>query len=270
MAVVSICLVLASWAYAANPVVTAAPANRPLKFGVLPMYSPVTLFERFAPVRDYLSKQLQRDILLETAPSYEEFKRRTNANLYDIVLTAPHYASAAELTGHYRLCAVPTNHLAAYLVVGTNSTITHTAQLRGKTIATPSPDAFISIIGKQFLRKQGLDKPAVTYLDFKSHNAAFQSVLGNESQAALISSNIYNQAVAEGKPLRVIAKTRDYPGIVYLTSTNLPEAMANDIQDTFINMSNNTQGAIILQKLIHPGYMQPPPGILDELRTLAN
>lgn len=234
------------------------------------MYSPVTLFERFAPLRDYLSQHLQREILLETAPSYDEFKRRTNANQYDIVLTAPHFASAAELTGHYRLCAVPSNPLVAYLVVVQSSAITQIAQLRGKTIATPSPEAFISIIGKQFLQKQGLDKRAVTYVDFKSHNAAYQSVLGNESQAALISSNIYNQAVNEGKPLRIIAKTRDYPGIVYLTSTNLPEAMANDIQDIFINMSNNTQGATIQQKLIHPGYIKPPPGILDELRTLAN
>lgn len=269
LATASLICLLACWLQLANATeVNAAPANRPLKFGVLPMFSPVTLFDRFAPLRDYLSQRLQREVLLETAPSYETFKQRTLTQQYDIVLTAPHFAVAAVQSGHYHLSVIPTNPLAAYLVVRNDSSIQQLDELRGKTIATPSTNAFITLIGKQYLQKHGLNDASVTYLDFNSHNAAYQSVLGKESQAALISNNIYNQAIAEAKPLRKIAMTNNYPGIVYLTSVNLPDTMTIDIQKALIDLSNNQQGTNILKKLIHPGYMKPPPGLLDELRAL--
>ncbi len=270
LATAGVMCLLACWLPFANAIeLKAAPANRPLKFGVLPMFSPVTLFDRFAPLRDYLSKRLQREVLLETAPSYAAFEQRTLTQQYDIVLTAPHFAVAAEQSGHYRLSVIPTNPLAAYLVVRNDSPIHQLDELRGKTIATPSIDAFISIIGKQYLHKHGLSQASVTYLDFNSHNAAYQSVLGKESQAALISNNIFNQAVAEAKPLRIIARTKNYPGVVCLTSVNLPDIMTNDIQNAFVTLSNDKQSADILKKLIYPGYMKPPADLLDELRTLT-
>ena len=69
--------------------------NEYLVFGFLPMQSPVTLFKRFAPLRDYLSIQIQREIRMESAKSFEEFSRRTAQRRYDIVFTAPHMALQA-------------------------------------------------------------------------------------------------------------------------------------------------------------------------------
>ena len=45
----------------------AASTKNFLVFGFLPMESPVSLFKRFAPLRDYLTTQIDTEIRLETA-----------------------------------------------------------------------------------------------------------------------------------------------------------------------------------------------------------
>ena len=50
---------------------TEAPNQKSyLTFGFLPMESPVALFKRFAPLRDYLSAQIQQEIRMETAKKF--------------------------------------------------------------------------------------------------------------------------------------------------------------------------------------------------------
>jgi hypothetical protein len=62
-----------------------------LVLGVLPFVSPERLERRFAPLADYLSHKLDFDVVIETAPSFRTFiERTTEANRYDLLLTAPH------------------------------------------------------------------------------------------------------------------------------------------------------------------------------------
>ena len=79
----------------------AAPSDPVLSFGILPFQSPVTLFKRFAPLRDYLSRTLGRTVVIETAKDFPEFIERLGERKYDLVLTAPHIALLALDQGRY-------------------------------------------------------------------------------------------------------------------------------------------------------------------------
>ena len=56
--------------------VGAAAGLRPLRFGVLPLQSPVALARLFIPLCAHLAKALHRPIVFATAPDFQRFMAR--------------------------------------------------------------------------------------------------------------------------------------------------------------------------------------------------
>ncbi len=70
----------------------ASPGKGRLVLGMLPILSPERLAERFEPLVDYLTDALGVEIVLESAPNYRQFVKRTGEkNRYDLLFTAPHF-----------------------------------------------------------------------------------------------------------------------------------------------------------------------------------
>ena len=79
---------------------------RPLVFGFLPIVSPEKLVRRFEPLVDHLAEALGVSIVMETAPDYAEFLRRTHGEKrYDFLFTAPHFYYLAQREAGYRVVA---------------------------------------------------------------------------------------------------------------------------------------------------------------------
>ena len=171
-----------------------------LTFGFLPMESPVALFKRFAPLRDYLSAQIQQEIRMETAKNFSEFSRRTSQRQYDIVFTAPHMALQALDANDYELAATFTKPLKSVFVVQEKSSIQKLEDLQGKTIATPADQAIVTMVAKEYLASKSIED--VVYSTYQTHNAAYSAVLGGEVDAAVISNFIAMLVIAENAALK--------------------------------------------------------------------
>lgn len=231
------------------------PPQTPLILGVLPFESAIALFKRFAPLREYLSRQLKRPVLLQTARNFPEFIQRTQARRYDMVITAPHFTLLALDSGHYTLCCTYTTPLAADIVVRDDSPVHNLEQLAGKRIATPPRSAIITLIGKQYLQTHGLRGPrAPRYVTFHTHNASYQAALGKQVDAAIVSINVYHRARQQGAALRLIARTPDVPGMGILMATNLPLSVRDAFQSALVNMLNTPAGRHALKTMAYPGY----------------
>lgn len=237
--------------------VEAGSQQRPLTMGILPFMSPIALLKRFAPLRDYLSRQLDRPVLLETAYDFPAFFRRTLQQRYDIVYTAPHFVPPALASGAYTLQATYARPLSAVLLVRTDGPIAEVADLAGRVIATPPPEALVTIVGRAMLDKSGLTgKRAPLYRNYRSHNAAYQAVEGGEAAAAVVTVNIVSAPELERADLRILARSADLPAVGLLTAANLPKSLQHRIGTALVALRDSDAGRSVLRSIRIPpsGY----------------
>ena len=239
-------------------------ASPPLIFGLLPSESAVTKFKRYAPLRDYLSTKLNRKVHLETARDFPEFLRRTKKGRYDFLETAPHFVIPAIDSKKYTVISTIIQPLSAQIVVLEKSKHKNLFSLAGLSIATPSPKAIITKIGKATVKKALPESPA--YKTYKTHNAAYESVISHQTDAAIISVNVYNKAIDQNKPLKSIAESRAIPNMSILVSAQIAPSLKNKLQSTLVNMRNTSKGKSVLKKISYPGYRKTNAAEFEALR----
>ncbi|MFV2055610.1 MAG: phosphate/phosphite/phosphonate ABC transporter substrate-binding protein [Thiohalomonadales bacterium] len=249
--------------------VTIASANvkekHTLTFGLLPFMSPVALFNRFAPLRDYLSEQLGIEVVLTTAPSFEVFQQRSKSGEYDFVYTAPHFVLETVKTGEYDLMTTPLIKLAAHVLVKTDSPYKSISDLANKKVAHAPIKAFIPIVGRYLFTAKGLvGDTSPEFVAFKSHNAAYRSVLVDEADAAIVGTYLLKHASRLG--LREIASSDKYPGVAILISKHLPKTLQLDTQNAVADMNKDEKGQAVLKLIKFPGFRKVS---LDEYKPLA-
>jgi phosphonate transport system substrate-binding protein len=228
-----------------------------LVMGLLPSLSPIILYKRFEPLRSYLSQQLGYKVVFDTAQDLNSFRRETESDKYDIVLTAPHFVAGALDSGFYHLQVTPSNSLSAVLITRSDSPVQTIPEFNQPVIATPPKDAIITTIGKKSFAAAGL-KPAY-YEAYGSHSSAYHALLRHKADAAIISINVYHKAIKEKKPLRIIAESNKFPGIGILTSKRLSPELEEKISEALLSLNKTPAGKKILKSISHPGYRIATP-----------
>lgn len=146
-----------------------AQANEPLRFGVLPASPARVAITQLASLRTDLEEELGRPVLLLTAPSLEEFNRRTLEGAYDLVYTCNAcYFRAREEAG-YEVIAMgrPTFH--GVLMVPEESPIRTLEDLRGKTVGGYGRH---SLAGYIFVREKLLELGIYDEVTFRHFDMA--------------------------------------------------------------------------------------------------
>ena len=215
----------------------------PLRIGLFPNLSPLTLFALHRPLAKYLETALGRPVELATAPDFRSFVERTGAGDYDAVLTAPHLARLAEQDGRYEAAATYDQELRAILVVPTASPITHVSDLRGAKIAEPDPLAVVSMLGQQMLEAAGLGPGAVHWINAHSHNGAVLSVSSGLANAAVVGNVPYAQ-LSEGARinLRILATSRAIPNQAWLLNKRLSESQRQAFKTALMQFARTSAG----------------------------
>lgn len=253
---------------------TAAPGAQQtdkMVFGILPSRSTITMFNRFAPLRDYLAAQLNKQIIFETAPDYDIFLHRSRYRKYDFILTAPHFALLTMDSGHYEIAATYRDPLAAVILTRNDSKLKNLTDLAGKTISIPPDRAIITMAGKYYLMKSGLtgnNEPV--YRSYTTHSASLHAMLSGETDAAIISNNVSRHAIKKKQPVRIISRSPNIPGMAILVAKNLPEKSRNNFSHLLLNMHNSSEGRQVLKKINYPGYRKASPKEFDSVRLYLN
>ncbi len=245
-------------------------SGRPITLGYFPIVSTVALFKRFIPLADYLSKQLNREITLETARDFLTFVERTAERRYDIVVTAPHFAVRAADSGKYQIRATSTKDVQQLVVVHSDSPVTRLDDLANNLIATPPAMALITMVGKRHLADAGLNGDrAPVYRAFLSHNAANEAVIGRETEAAIASSNVVSKSQELGTPLRILSRGLKLPNMATLVACDLPPEVGEQLVQALVAMHNNEEGRAVLKHIGFPGYRQVTAKDYDPARPYA-
>lgn len=239
---------------------------RPLRLGIFPIVSPVELFRRFTPLRAYLATALGREVRLATARDFPTFVRRTAARRYDIVITAPHFALLAADPGPYEVRASLRRTLVGHVVVRADAPYRTLGALAGRRVATPPESALITLAGRELFARHGLTGPrAPRWRAYRSHNGAYEAVLGGMADAAVVSVNALRKALERGAPLRTVARTPDLPNTALLVARDLPPALRARIEAAFVAAREDPAGRIALRRAGIPGWR---PARVDHYRVL--
>lgn len=228
-----------------------AAEQKPLEMGVFPYLSTRTVLELYQPVRDYLQQQLGRPVLLYTAPDFKSYVERTQQGKYDIVLTAPHFARLAQTEAGYLPIAMYSRGLHAIVVVNKDSKMSTLQNLEGKTVATPSSLALVSMIGAKMFKDMGMvPNQDIFFKDVGSHNNVVYYVMRGDAVAGITESVTLQQMPEDlRKSVRVLATYTRMPHLMYLANPNLDQSYTRKIQSLLLRFPvDSEEGKKFIQK----------------------
>ena len=231
----------------ARPALAATPG--PIELGVFPYLSTRALLDLYQPVRLHLAAETGRPVNLFTAPSFKLYAEQTRQGVYDIVVTAPHFARLAQREGRYVPLVIYTREWRGIVVVARDSPIQGLQDLKGKRIATPSHLALVTIMGQQLLHDNGLlPNSVVTMLDVASHNNAVFAVQHGQADAAITENAALAQMPLELKRnLSIIAQTAPVPHVMYLAHPRLGQVEIKRIKAGLLKFPETAEGSAFLK-----------------------
>lgn len=221
----------------------------PLQMGLLPYLSSERLFEYFLPMKEYLEVQLQRRIVLTTAPDFKTYTQRAARGDYDIYQTAPHFALLAETEHGYRRVSRLTRDLNGDVIVRRGDPARRIEDLRGRTVITPDALAITSMLGERLLKAHGLG-PGRDYrlLRTASHNNAILTVYRGGADAALSSVEVLEGLAPEvRRDLRILRKTGQVPHMMVMAHPRLPAPDYERLKRALLAFTRNGAGREFFQ-----------------------
>jgi len=258
-----LCTLLATRAFG-----TEAP---PLKFGIMPFNSTLTLIRVHQPLAAHLEQALGRKVQLLSSADYFTHVNQLLAGDFDLAITGPHFAIMAAEKGYQPLFRYAAD-LRPSFAVREDSTIKGAADLRGKRIGMPSRLAVISTSGVKWLDEQGLrvhrDYRTVEY---PSHGAAVAAVVAGEVDAALTAHTAWQQ-VSES----VRAKSRllpldiRMPHVMTLAHTRLPKADIERVRQALRSFGDTPAGQTFFRETGYQGYAEITKADLEKLRPYVD
>lgn len=242
-----------------------------LTFGFLPIVSPERLVERFAPLTAYLSRELEIEIRMETAPDFRTFVQRTNdEQRYDILFTAPHLYYLAHNNHGYRAVArVDRPGMQAVIVASRAQGIESVEDLRGRRLATTDSLALATVLVRASLKQTGIDPDKdLTPIPTPSHNASLLSTYQGATDAAALILPVFRRASPDiRESMVIIAKTRMVPHMPIAVAPRIDSAMAERIGEALIALNESPEGRLLLSHLDWPGFVAVQE---DEYATLGS
>ena len=244
----------------------------PIIFGILPFVSAEQLVIQFSPMTQYLSKNLQVPVRIETAPDFLTFARRTHkSKRYDILFTAPHFYPQAHDKAGYRLIAgVDSPGMWAVIVAPRQSQIHSLDDLVGKRLATVHPAGLATLLVRKHLSDAGIDPDDdVTMISTPSHDASLLSSFHGITDASALMQPPYEAASASVREnMRIIAKTERTPHIPISVSPRISERCAVEISDLLLHMNTTEEGKAALSHNSFSGFKQVSPEEYERVRDL--
>ncbi len=231
--------------------------TRPITFGILPFVSAEQLVIRFTPLVNYLSRHLNTEIRIETAPGFIEFSRRTiQDKRYDILFTAPHFFPAARKAGYRLIASVDSAGMRAVFVVPKNSPIKTISDLKGKRLATVDTKSLATLLITKHLKQHNINPDTdLTIIPTPTHNASLLSAYHGVTDASALMQPPYAAASQQVRNrMRIIAETERAPHIPISVGERISNNCAADISRLLLNMKTSSEGRQVLKHNRFTGF----------------
>lgn len=215
--------------------------------GVTPQFERRQLFAIWTPILNELSQRTGHNFQLATTPNIRAFEHQYNSGVYDLAYMNP-YLAVANPQG-YQPILRDANPIRGILVVRKDSPIQSVADLAGKEIVFPAPNA----IGASLLIRAELTrkfKVSFTPRYVQSHTATYLNVAqGLAAAGGGVQKTFDEQKEAVRDQLRIIYTTTPVPSLPVAAHPRLPAAARDAIRDAFLALAATPEGAALLKEV---------------------
>lgn len=251
--------------------IQAAEQKIGLEIGIAPFLPVKTLVQNYAPLRDYLQIQLQEPVSIVSATDYKAFSLAIHKLEYPIIISVANLAYLAWADDKYIPLLQPLNFTQPVVIIANSQAFRQLSDLRGKTISMTDATGILSMQGIQMLREAGLeDKRDISIKHMQNHSAAVNLVISGEAAAAIVSNRAYLQmapAVKEQVKVVYTWEKGSAPGIIYMSSPDMPRKRREKIKNAILEFAQNTpEGKKLMSDLGYGGLQNIEPA---DLQTLA-
>ena len=159
-------------------------AEPPLVLAVVPQFPALEIHRTWTPVAKAVESAIGRTVELKLYQSIPQFEQEFLAGAPDLVYLNPyHMVMAKKAVGYVPLVRDDAQKLSGLLVVQAGSPLTKVADLDGKTIAFPAPNAFgASLLPRALLADQFKVRFTANYV--QTHSNAYRFVARGDVAAA--------------------------------------------------------------------------------------
>jgi len=245
-------------AMAATPRLLSAEAKkRPIILGVFPRRNIKITYKLFTPLAKYLSHRLDREVVLKTTKSFQEFWENVQQKKYDVVhFNQYHYIVSHKLFNYEVIAAnkeLDSETIAGSIIVRKDSGINSVSDLKGKTIlfggGRRAMQSYIS--ATWLLREGGLQ--AGDYIEKFSINPPNTIIstyfkradASGSGDSVMHLDNVRNRI--DISELKFLAKTKQMTHLPWAVSDDLPVVLRTKIQHILTTLSTSAEGKAILK-----------------------
>lgn len=217
----------------------AAPAKvepRVMTVTVVPQFRAEEIHRIWAPLLARVTQETGQPLTLVVPSSIPAFERAMLAGEPDFVYANPYHAVMGNRAQGYIPLVRDSSLLTGIVLVRADDPIRTVAELDGKTIAFPAPNAFGASLWIRALLAER-EKIRIQPVYVKTHSNAYRSVLAGLSAAAGGINLTFDQEPPEvRKALRVLMETPGVPPHPLAAHPRVPEATRRLVTDTLLRL----------------------------------
>lgn len=229
--------------------IRAAAAEEIYTFAVVPQFEQRKLHAIWKPIVDEVAKRSGVQLKLEATLTVPEFERELAKGTFDFTYTNPYQIlRESRQQGYIPLVrdSVPLNGI---LVVAKDSPVRNVAELNGKTLAVPSPNALGASLMLRADLKQ-IHHVDMTMLNVKTHSSVYLNVANGLADAGGgVQKTLAEQDDGIRQALRVLYTTRDMPSHPVSAHPRVPKSVRELLRKTLIDMGKHHDGQALLAEV---------------------
>lgn len=267
-------------------------AKEKLVVQFVPTNNDGTMEAKAKPFAEYLSKKLDRQVDVTLATDYSTIVEAMASGQVDIGIMPPAaYVQAKDMDaaeailtsqlGDYdQETGLPlegqlTNTFKGEILVRADSGLNELTDLKGKKIATLSPNSasgYIYPVAE--MNDAGVDPTTeATLTTVNDIPSEITAVLNGQMDAAFVfegARNVFASSFADNdlfKELKVLYLTEgDIPNDAIAVQPKMDDALKKEIKDVFLNMKDDEEGAEAMSLWGHQGYEEAADSAYDTIR----
>lgn len=229
---------------------TIPEAKKTYIFGIVPQFEARRLHKIWRPILNYLQKETGYTFKIKGSPTIPDFEQEFMQGNFDFAYMNPyHIMLANQNQGYIPLIRDVGKTLHGVLVVKKDSGINNVAQLAGKVIAFPAPNALgASLLMRQELQDNFHIKIKPVYV--KTHDSVYLNVLlGRASAGGGVQKTLSKQKSEYKSALNVLHKTREIAPHPLAAHPRVPESITAAVKAALIKLGQSPEGAALLAKI---------------------
>lgn len=228
----------------------AAFAETVYKFGVVPQFEPRKLSAIWTPILSELEKRTGFRLEMVGAARIPEFENEFENGRYDFAYMNPYHSMVATRLQKYEpLVRDGSQQLFGILVTAKDGPVQSIADLAGKTVAFPAPNALgASLLMRAELERQ--QKITVSPMWAQTHTSAYlNAALGRVAAAGGVMATFTQQPRQVQDKLKIIYETRRVAPHPVMAHPRVPAKDREKLRQAFLDMGATPEGMALLAKV---------------------